>query len=32
MSRASRARRVVTAAAFGTGSLGALSAAAAGVI
>jgi hypothetical protein len=32
MSRASRARRVVTAAAFGTGSLGALSAAVAGVI
>jgi len=32
MSRASRARRVVTAAAFGTGSLGALSAAAAGLI
>ncbi len=32
MSRASRARRVVTAAAFGTGGLGALSAAAAGVI
>ncbi|HEY0167112.1 MAG TPA: SGNH/GDSL hydrolase family protein [Jatrophihabitans sp.] len=32
MSRASRARRVVTAAAFGTGSLGALSAAAAGVV
>ncbi len=32
MSRASRARRVVTAAAFGTGSLGALSAAVVGVI
>ena len=32
MSRASRARRVVTAAAFGTGSLGALSAAAAGLV
>ncbi|HEV2885680.1 MAG TPA: SGNH/GDSL hydrolase family protein [Jatrophihabitans sp.] len=32
MSRASRARRVATAAAFGTGSLGALSAAVAGVI
>jgi lysophospholipase L1-like esterase len=32
MSRASRARRVVTAAAFGTGSIGALSAAAAGLI
>ena len=32
MSRASRARRVVTAAAFGTGSLGALSAALAGLI
>jgi lysophospholipase L1-like esterase len=32
MSRASRARRVVTAAAFGTGSLGALSAAVAGVV
>ncbi|HEX8094738.1 SGNH/GDSL hydrolase family protein [Jatrophihabitans sp.] len=32
MSRASRARRVVTAAAFGTGGIGALSAAAAGVI
>jgi len=32
MSRASRARRVVTAAAFGTGGIGALSAAAAGVV